>query len=239
MSNMLIVDRETKSMFPMSLEDKIPAEHLVRKVVDFCTQLNLELFHVRTVPGGEAQFDPRDVLALLIYGYIEGFQSSRQMEWLSRDSRAGEYIFGDRRWIDHTTICRYISNNLEAFAELLVRSLEDAHARGYLEARHAIVDGTKIRAYASANQRRSLCYGDYSKHRSKLKQERTKLVSEASKLLQSTAGGSVDEKDLGRKCRSLYKQIVRLDRDLKSLEEAKRNVEVEAKKKRVGEILPK
>lgn len=74
---------EQVTMFPVTLEELIPADHMCRVIEAFVGRLNLaKLDFVRAEPAetGRPGYDPRDLLKLYLYGYLHQVRSSRRVE---------------------------------------------------------------------------------------------------------------------------------------------------------------
>ena len=72
--------REQVTMFPLTLEELIPADHLCRVIEAFVDRLEMaQLGFVRSEPAetGRPGYDPRDLLKLYLYGYMNQVRSSR------------------------------------------------------------------------------------------------------------------------------------------------------------------
>ena len=100
--------REQVTMFPVTLDELLPADHLCRVIEAFVNRLAMaELGFVRSEPAetGRPGYDPRDLLKLYLYGYMNQLRSSRRLEaecqrnvevmWLLVRLRAGLQV--DRR----------------------------------------------------------------------------------------------------------------------------------------------
>lgn len=77
------IDREQTLLFPVSLEEMIPTEHPVRIIDLFIHTLNLEkLGFTKTVEAieGRPAYDPKDLLKLYLYGYLNRIRTSRLLE---------------------------------------------------------------------------------------------------------------------------------------------------------------
>ena len=75
--------RDQTSLFPVSLEDLIPEDHLVRVIDAFVAKLDLiRLGFDKAVPKstGRPSYDPADQLKLYLYGYFQRIRSSRRLE---------------------------------------------------------------------------------------------------------------------------------------------------------------
>src|SRR5256885_15928216 len=72
--------REQTTMFPATLDELIPVDHMCRVMEAFVGRLNMaKLGFVRAEPAetGRPGYDPRDLLKLYLYGYLRQGRSSR------------------------------------------------------------------------------------------------------------------------------------------------------------------
>lgn len=75
--------RGQQALFPSTLEDLIPAGHVCRVIEAFVAKLDVAaLGFVRAEPAetGRPGYDPRDLLKLYLYGYLQQVRSSRRLE---------------------------------------------------------------------------------------------------------------------------------------------------------------
>jgi transposase len=80
--NFISCDREQQFLMPPSLNEWLPNDHLARFVVDMVDVLDLSAFYARRRADGwgRAAYDPKMMVALLIYAYSTGTRSSRKIE---------------------------------------------------------------------------------------------------------------------------------------------------------------
>jgi transposase len=77
------IDRNQNMLFPINLEDMIPKEHPVRIIDLFIHTLDLtKLGFLISVPADEGRpgYDPKDLLKLYLYGYLNRIRTSRLLE---------------------------------------------------------------------------------------------------------------------------------------------------------------
>lgn len=77
------VGRDQQQLFPDVLDDYVAAENPVRFIDAFVSSLDLsELGFERVAPAetGRPAYNPKDLLALYVYGYLYGIRSSRKLE---------------------------------------------------------------------------------------------------------------------------------------------------------------
>src|SRR5215472_14356512 len=75
--------RSQHTLFPTTLDDLIPEDHVCRVIEAFVDRLDMaKLSFVRSEPAetGRPGYDPRDLLKLYLYGYLWQIRSSRRLE---------------------------------------------------------------------------------------------------------------------------------------------------------------
>ena len=66
------IDRDTPYMFPPSVQDYLPDDHLARFVVEIVDQLDLNHLSAVYTGRGSKPFHPAMLVSLLFYGYATG-----------------------------------------------------------------------------------------------------------------------------------------------------------------------
>lgn len=148
------VDRSQQVLFPQSLDEYVSEENPVRFIDEFVASLDVaHLGFSRAVPAatGRRGFDPRDMLRLYLYGYLNKLRSSRRLEaeaqrnvelmWLLRKLAPDYRTIADFRK-DHPEAVR---NTYRAFVKLC-RKLE------LLGSERVAVDGSKFQASNAREQ---------------------------------------------------------------------------------------
>src|SRR6266849_1746555 len=72
-----------ESLFPVTLEELIPDDHVCRVIDAFVERTDMaELGFERAEAAdtGRPGYDPRDLLKLYLYGYLQQIRSSRRLE---------------------------------------------------------------------------------------------------------------------------------------------------------------
>jgi len=75
--------RGQQTLFPVALEDLIPADHLCRVIEAFVGRLDfhrLGFQRAEAAETGRPGYDPRDLPKLYLYGYLQQVRSSRRLE---------------------------------------------------------------------------------------------------------------------------------------------------------------
>ena len=205
-------NRDQQYLFPPSIQDWLPEEHLARFVVDIVSQLNLQpLADIYTGKGFKA-YHPEILLSLLFYGYATGVFSSRKIEKATYDSVAFRFISANTH-PDHDTIATFRKRFLAQLKPLFVQILMLAREMGLLKIGKVSLDGTKIKANASKHHALSWDYA------SKLEKQLQAEVEELIRLAEQADSEKVpDGMDIPEELRR------RQDR-LKAIAEAKIKIE--------------
>jgi transposase/DNA-binding transcriptional MerR regulator len=148
------VDREQQILFPETLDEYVSPENPVRFIDAFVAQLEMaKLGFERAVPAREGApgYDPRDLLKLFIYGYLNKTRSSRRLE--RETHRNLEVIWLLRRLRpDHKAIAEFRRKHPKALKQvsrefvLLCRKLD------LFSAQLVFIDGAKFRAVNSKDR---------------------------------------------------------------------------------------
>jgi transposase len=154
--NFLACDRDQAFLLPPDVRDWLPADHLAWFILDVVDQLDLGPFlkAYRADGHGRAAYEPRMLLAVLLYAYCTGIRSSRQIERRCSEDIAFRVLAGNRN-PDHVTIARFRVRHEQALAGLLVQSLQLCAAAGMVRLGLVALDGTKIEANAAAAANRT------------------------------------------------------------------------------------
>jgi len=144
-------DRRQVSFLPPAIEEYVGADALVRVVDAFVGSLDFRgLGFERAIPAttGRPGYDPRDMLRLYLYGYINEVRSSRRLERESR--RDVEVMWLVRRLTpDFKTIADFRRDNGPAIIAACRAFVLFSRTQGLLGSQLVAIDGSKFRAVAS------------------------------------------------------------------------------------------
>lgn len=75
-------NREQSTLFPQSLDQIIAADNEVRIIDIFAESINIAdyKFVTKTSTEGRPAYDPKDLLKLYVYGYLNSIRSPRMLE---------------------------------------------------------------------------------------------------------------------------------------------------------------
>jgi transposase len=176
LSDFRLMDRDTFYLFPPSVNDWLPPQHMARFVVEVIDGLDLSAFSQRYRRTGSAPYHPALLLGILIYGYTTGVFSSRKLERATYDSVAFRFIAANEH-PDHDTIATFRRRFLPQIEALFVQVLLLARERGLIKLGTVALDGTKI--HANASRHSALSYDHAGKIEAQLKAEVAELMAKA------------------------------------------------------------
>src|SRR6202140_5166250 len=148
--------REQTTMFPVTLDELIPADHLCRVIEALAARLNLgRLGFVRAEPAetGRPGYDPRDLLKLYLYGYLQQVRSSRRLEAECQRNVEVMWLLG-RLQPDYKSTAEFRRMQSTAVTEAGAELVRLARSAGLVRGEMVAVDGSKFRAVSSAKNGR-------------------------------------------------------------------------------------
>jgi transposase len=143
--------RSQGTLFPMVLDDLVPPEHMCRVIDAFVEQLEMEkLGFERAQPAetGRPGYDPRALLKLYLYGYLNQIRSSRRLEAECIRNIELMWLLG-RLYPDHKSIAEFRRMHREAVTAAGAELVRFAKSCGLIRGEWIAIDGSKFRAVAS------------------------------------------------------------------------------------------
>lgn len=143
--------RDQGALFPVSLDELIPADHLCRVIDAFVARLDLgQLGFAKVSPAatGRPPYDPADLLKLYVYGYLQQVRSSRRLEAECKRNVEVMWLLG-RLAPDHKTIAEFRRTQGEALRAACAAFVRFLRAAGVVGGEWVAIDGSKFRSAAS------------------------------------------------------------------------------------------
>jgi transposase/IS5 family transposase len=145
--------RSQATLFPVVLDDLIPVDHVCRVIdvfVDGLAIAELGFGRAEAAETGRPGYDPRDLLKLYLYGYLNQIRSSRRLEVECRRNVELMWLLG-RLYPDHKSIAEFRRMHRDAIAAVGAELVRFARSCGLIRGEWIAIDGTKFRAVASAD----------------------------------------------------------------------------------------
>ena len=201
---------------PPDLRDWVPKNDLVHFIIEAVERVDMKNFKVNHRGSGSAQYNPRMMLALIIYCYANRIPASRRIEEATYINVCVRFVAGNTH-PDHDTICAFRRENFAAIEETFLQVLEIAKELKILKVGTVSVDGTKIDA--NANIHKSVRYDRATELREQLKLEISELMQKAE------SADAAGDKDAAK----LPKEIAHREKLLTKMDAACRRLEAQAK----------
>jgi transposase len=220
-------DLNQSLLFPPSLHDWLPDNHLSRFLADVVNALDLDAIYAsynEKDGRGMSAYAPAMMVRVLLYGYATGVYSSRKIQAKTYDDVAFRFLSADEH-PDHSTLAEFRKRHLTALAGLFTQALQLCAKAGLVKLGHVAIDGTKIKANASKHK--AMSYGRMSETEQRLKQEVEALLKQAEKT--DAAEDELYGKD--KRGDELPEELSRRESRLKKIQQAKAELEKEAAEK--------
>ena len=166
-------------LFPPSLHDWLPDNHLARFLADVVNALDLDaifLSYDAKDGRGMSAYAPAMMVRVLLYGYATGVYSSRRIQTKTYEDVAFRFLSADEH-PDHSTLAEFCKRHLTALGGLFMQALQLCAKAGLVKLGHVAIDGTKIKANASKHK--AMSYGRMNEAEQRLKQEVEALLKQA------------------------------------------------------------
>lgn len=137
------------TLLPPSIEELIPSNHIVRTVNRIIEEMDIEILLRSYKGGGSSAYNPRMLLKILLYAYIQQIYTSRKISKALREDIVFMWLSGNQR-PNFRTINNFRSGRLKEVIEKIFASMIILLSEGkYINLENYFVDGTKIRANAN------------------------------------------------------------------------------------------
>jgi transposase len=153
--------RTQGTLFPVTLEELIPADHVCRVIDAFVQRLDmagLGFQRAEAADTGRPPYDPRDLLRLYFYGYLHQIRSSRRLEGECKRNIEVMWLLG-RLAPDHKSIAEFRRLHGNAVTSAGAELIRLARSVGLVGGKWVAIDGSKFRAVSSnqsVHERRQL-----------------------------------------------------------------------------------
>ena len=166
---------------PASLQEWLPADHLVYFLSDVVDQLDLSAIRGRYEQErrGGPPYHPRLMVKVLLYGYCLGVTSSRRLaRHLQED--IGFRVLAANQTPDFRTLSDFRKQHLAALGDLFLQVLALCQRAGLVKLGHVALDSTKVKANASKHH--AMSYGRMRQTRARLQREVAEILRQAAEV---------------------------------------------------------
>src|SRR5260370_9943011 len=143
--------RNQGSLFPVVLDDFVPADHVCRVIDAFVEMLGMSEVgceRVQAAEQGRPGYDPRDLLKLYLYGYLNQIRSSRRLEAECRRNVELMWLLGPL-YPDHKSIAEFRRMHRDAVMAAGAELVPFTHGCGLIRGDWLAIDGKNFPAVDS------------------------------------------------------------------------------------------
>lgn len=202
--------RDQGSLFPVSLDELIGAEHVCRVIAAFVARLDLKALGFARASAkatGRPPYDPADLLMLYLYGYLNRVRSSRRLERECQRNIELMWLL-HRLTPDHKTIAEFRRCNAQPLRRAGAEFVRFCAQAGLIRGEWVAVDGTKFQAVASGKA--ILDAAQRAELQAKLEQRIAQYLQELEAADQQQADAELDATALRQALAQLQQQQAEL-----------------------------
>lgn len=191
---------------PLEMEMLIPNNDCVRLLSQIVEEMNLTDLYDTYERVRRNQASPRQMLKIMLYAYLEGSYSSRDIETACKRDINFMYLLEGRPAPDHATIARFRTIHFAPCATRIMAYLTDYLQKiGEISGKQIFIDGTKIEA--NAGRYTFVWKKSVTKNMEKLLVNIASLIEKCvnSYGLKPIWNGEVKEKHIDKVLKALYK----------------------------------
>jgi transposase len=180
-------------------------------------------------PRGERPYDPRMMVALLVYCYCTGVYSSRRIEMATYEDVATRVVTGDSH-PHFTTINEFRRVHRGTLGLLFFAALDMCRRAGMVKMGHVAIDGSKVKANASKHKAMSY---------KRMEEKERELLEQVKELLERADEVDDQEDELygkGKREWEMPEELLNRETRLKRIREIKEEMDAEAKHKRAQQL---
>ena len=227
-------------LLPPDVQGFVGPDHLARFIVALVREhLDLAEINARYASSlGQPPFDPRLMVALLLYAYCSGIYSSRRIAKACRE-RVDFMSIVALDAPDFRTISDFRKRHLKALAALFLQVLQLCEQAGLVKLGHVALDGTKIKANASKHK--AMSYARMEARAAELEAEVAKWLAaaEAADAAEDKLHGDKRDDEMPKwvadkkaRAQKIRQAKAELEAEAKEAADAKRKAEAEAEERR-------
>lgn len=168
-------EMDQQFLFPPSLSELVPENHLVRIVSGYIDRMDLSEIKLLYKGGGTSSYHYRMMLKVIIYAYTEKIYSSRRIAKALRENINFMWIAANNK-PDHRTLNRFRMLLTKSIGDVFQSTIELLYEEGYINLENYFLDGTKVEA--NANKYTFVWKKNVEKNKKKLQEKVVELLKQ-------------------------------------------------------------
>jgi len=138
-------------LLPPNLQDCLPDDHICFIISDIVDELNISSIENTYSDNGCPAYDPRMLIKIMFYSYIQGIRSSRKIERLTYENIAHRYLAANQS-PDHGTISLFRKDHLISLRDIFTQIVALCDNLGMIDPTDISIDGSIFKASASKKE---------------------------------------------------------------------------------------
>ena len=143
----------------------------------------MDFSNLMQVFPNKTKVHPVNMFTVIIYAYSKGIYSTRDIEFLCKDSQRAQYLLNSLNIPDYSTIARFLSKATDVIHELFTQFVDKLFKLSEISTKTIYIDGTKIEAYA--NKYSFVWKKSTLKYKERLEENILELINEFNKYLEN------------------------------------------------------
>ena len=143
----------------------------------------MDFSNLMQVFPNKTKVHPVNMFTVIIYAYSKGIYSTRDIEFLCKDSQRAQYLLNSLNIPDYSTIARFLSKATDVIHELFTQFVDKLFKLSEISTKTIYIDGTKIEAYA--NKYSFVWKKSTLKYKEWLEENILELINEFNKYLEN------------------------------------------------------
>src|ERR1035438_8521846 len=136
-------------LFPRHVEEGIPEGHVARTIKAAVDEMDLELLERTYSHKGGYPYDPRLLLAAVLFGMTDGVREATELQEHCLYDARYRFLMGGHT-PDDRTFGRFLDRVEPFLSDLLGQILGKAKVKGKVKTNEVIIDGSKVPCSASS-----------------------------------------------------------------------------------------
>lgn len=220
-------NRDQRQLFATNVFDLLSPEHDCYLFSDLIAQLDTQEAEKSYSPIGQRAYNPKQVIAILIYAYSRGVFSSRQIEQRCQEDLSFMYIAG-LNCPNFRVLSDFRKEHKELLRSCFVQTVKLALELKLVSLAHISLDGSKFKA--SSSKHKAMSYAGLNAREKALREEIDALVAQAAREDEKE-----DEQYHERTGYELPEDLAFKQKRLEKIKAAKRALEEREGKRHPGE----
>ncbi len=175
-----VSNRDQLYLLPPSMQDWLPANHLVYFIVEVVADLDLSaIYNAFKSQFGPPSFQPEDMVSIWLYAYCVGIRSSRRVAKALQEDVAFRVVSGNQQ-PDFRTLSEFRRKHHKILSGLFFETVKLAKEAGLVKLGQVAIDGTKVKANASKHS--AMSYARMKEEEKRLEVEIGQWLKEANEI---------------------------------------------------------